>query len=437
VTTRIYFYCLIVLGLAQHDVMAQTATPPDGTLTGYANSELPHWLQLGGEIRERMETLEGVGFVDKDNTYLLERLRLNLNILPLSWLKFVFQAQDSRVFFTDVSPAPTSQRDPMDLRMGYVQFGNSESGPVSLRAGRQSLDFGEGRVLADPQWSNVGRSFDAARLTLRHRNLKVDLFSGASDKIYENAFATPTPGEHFDGMYGSIDKVVPNSTIEPYVFWKMEHNVKGELVKTGDLSEKTGGLRWVGKLPVGFDYGMESLLERGTQAAEPISAWATHLVLGNTLPNAQHLPRFFLEFNRGSGDQNPKDGTHNGFDALYPSTHDKFGVTDLFAWTNLVHARAGFQYRLRQNLTLAVADNDYWLADRRDGLYGPTKELIVSNGREGSHVGQEPDLQGHWTMARHTVADLTFGHIFPGDFLRNSKHGSAFNSVVVGVTQQF
>jgi hypothetical protein len=83
------------------------------------------WLQLGGEIRERMETLEGVGFVDKDNTYLLERLRLNLNLVPLSGLRFVFQAQDSRAFFTDVSPAP---RDPMDLRIGYMQLGNSESG---------------------------------------------------------------------------------------------------------------------------------------------------------------------------------------------------------------------------------------------------------------------------------------------------------------------
>ena len=61
-TNRLCFYCCIVLGLAQQDVMAQTATPPDGTLSGYANSELPHWLQLDGEIRERVETLEGVGF---------------------------------------------------------------------------------------------------------------------------------------------------------------------------------------------------------------------------------------------------------------------------------------------------------------------------------------------------------------------------------------
>jgi hypothetical protein len=435
--SRMCLTLLLLLGLAQREAPAQNALPTDGTLTGLANSELPHWFQLGGEDRVRMETLDGIGFLATDNTYLLERLRLNLNILPLSWLKFVFQAQDSRVFFTDVHPAPTSQRDPMDLRIGYVQFGNSETGMVSLRAGRQPLDFGEGRLVADPQWSNVGRSFDAARLTLRYRKLKVDAFSGASDKIYADGFSTPTPGEHFDGVYGSLDKVIPNSTIEPYVFWKMEHNVKGELVKSGDLSEKTAGIRWVGKLPVGFDYGMESALQRGTQATEPISAWATHVVLGNTLPNARHLPRFFLEFNRGSGDQNPRNGVHSDFDTLFPSSHDKFGLTDLFSWTNMVHARAGFQYKVRQNLTLAVADNDFWLADRRDGIYSGGKQIVASNGHEGSHIGQEPDLQGRWTLARHTIGDLTFGHVIPGAFLQNAKHGSAFNIVALAVTQQF
>jgi hypothetical protein len=433
---RICIGLLIAFGVVPRDVAAQNSDP-DGIVTGYANSELPKWLHLDGEDRVRMETLDGVAFKPADNTYLLQRLRLNLNILPVSWLKFAFQAQDSRVFFTNVSPAPTSQRDAMDLRVGYVQIGKGEEGPVSLRVGRQGLDFGEGRLVADPNWSNVGRSFDAARLTLRYRKLKLDTFISASDKIYTDGFATPVPGEHFDGMYGSIDNWIPNSTIQPYVFWKMEHNVKGELVKTGDLDEKTAGLRWVGKLPFGFDYGMESALQRGSQATEPISAWATHLVAGFTLPNAQHLPRFFVEFNRGSGDQNPKDGVHGTFDTLFPSSHDKFGVTDLFGWANIVYAREGFQYRVRSTLTFGVADNAFWLADRRDGIYSGGKLSIASNGKEGDYIGQEPDVEGRWTPARHTLVDLAVGHIFTGEFLRMTGHGSAFNSAVLGVTQRF
>jgi hypothetical protein len=427
----------LALGLAQGNAAAQGTAATDGIATGWANGELPRWLHLDGEERVRMETLDGVGFLAARNTYLLQRLRLTLDVTPFRWLKFSFQAQDSRVFFTNVKPTPASQKDPMDLRLGYVQFGNSEEGAISLRAGRQGLDFGEGRLVADPNWSNVGRSFDAVRLILRYRKLRLNVFSGASDKIYTNGFATPAPGEHFDGLYGSIDKFVPNATIEPYVFWKMEHNVKGELVKTGDLSEKTAGIRWVGKLPLGFDYGMESALQRGTQAGEPISAWATHLVMGFTLPNAGHLPRFFAEFNRGSGDENPKDGVHGTFDTLFPSSHDKFGVADQFGWANIAHARGGFQYVVRKGLTLATAYNSFWLANRRDGIYSSGKLIIASNGKEGNFIGQEPDLQARWNATRHTLFDFAAGHIYTGQFLKETGHGSAFNSVVVGVTERF
>ena len=140
--------------------LAQGLANPDGLVTGYVNNELPTWLRLGGEERVRMEDLDGIAFNPAGNRYLLQRLRLNLDVAPISWLKFSFQAQDARVYFTNVSPAPSSQKDPMDLRVGYVQFGNPGDSPVSLRAGRQGLAFGEGRLLADPNWSNTGRTFD-------------------------------------------------------------------------------------------------------------------------------------------------------------------------------------------------------------------------------------------------------------------------------------
>lgn len=434
---RICFGILIALGLAQRDAAAQKSATPDGIVTGYANSELPAWLRLGGEERVRLEGLDGVAFKPAGNTYLLQRLRLNLDVTPISWLKFSFQAEDSRVFFTNVSPAPSSQKNPMDLRLGYVQLGNSEAGPVILRAGRQSLAFGEGRLVADPNWSNVGRTFDGLRVTLRYHKVRLDAFTGASDKIYTDGFDTPTPGEHFHGLYGSIDKVIPNATVEPYLFWKLEHNVKGEVTKAGNLDVKTAGLRWVGKLPLGFDYGMEMAVQRGWQANEPISAWASHLVVGHTLPNAKHLPRLYAEFNRATGDQNPRDGVHGAFDPLFPSSHDKFGTADQFCWTNIVHARSGIQYRVREGLTLAAAYNSFWLANRRDGIYSGGKVTIASNGSQGNHIGQEADVQAQWNPGRYTLVDLAFGHIFPGEFLRNAGRGSAYNCLFLGVTQRF
>lgn len=177
--------------------------------------------------------------------------------------------------------------------------------------------------------------------------------------------------------------MIPNATPEPYLFWRLEHNVKGEVTKAGNLSVKTAGLRWVGKLPLGFDYGLEMAVQRGRQANEPVSAWAGHRVLGHTLADTRHRPRLFAELNRATGDQNPRDGVHGAFDTLFPSSHDKSGTADQFCWTNIVHARAGIQYRVREGLTLSTAYNSFCLANRRDGIYSSGKVIIASNGSQG------------------------------------------------------
>ena len=332
---RLLLGSLLVAGISHWGEIAQCQARMDKLPTGYLNPELPRWLRFGGEERVRVETLYDVNFRLGGNTYLLNRLRLDFAATPLPWLRFVAQGQDARVFFTDVSPVPTSQQDSIDFRLGYVNIGNSEVGPLCLRIGRQGLDFGEGRLLAD----QIGPTLDDRSMPCGSR------FSiAASESMHSAVLPTRStltamrlPLQESISMACTSHRteLFPKATVEPYLFWKMEHKLKGELVKTGNLDEKTVGVRLVGKFPYGLDYGMESALQRGSLAHEPISAWATHVVAGFSLPYPRHLTRLFAEFNRSSGDQNPKDGVHGNFDILFPSSHDKFGLADLFCWSNL------------------------------------------------------------------------------------------------------
>ena len=400
------------------------------------NSGLPSWLRFSGEERGRFESITGEGFKLVDDQYLLNRLRLNLSIRVAPWLRFNFQAEDSRVFGQNTVPAPASQKDAMDLRLGYLEIGNPE-GPVMLRAGRQGLDFGDGRLLADPNWSNVGKSFDAARLTLRHGGLKLDLFTAAMVKIDPVSFDEPAPGEHFDGAYGSL-KVLPDSVIEPYVFWRMEHNYKSEEGKIGNLDEKTAGVRWAGELPARFDFTAEMALQRGSWAGDRIASWMGHWVVGHKLNGGIHTPRVFVEYAYASGDAHAKDNTHGTFDSLFPSSHDKYGLTDLFCSSNILHFRPGFQYVVRGGLTVGAAYNNYWLANRHDALYVSAKAVAASpSGAAGAHVGQEADVQAQWVLFRVTQINTGYGRLFPGEFLRRTTTGVPYNIVFLGVTQKF
>jgi hypothetical protein len=428
---------LLIGSLCGTALLAQSGGPTASPLTSEINSRLPSWLRIGGEERARMEYITGSGFKDVEDRYLLNRLRLNLDVKPLSWLTFSFQAEDSRVFGQNTKPAPASQKEAMDLRLGYVQVGG-EAAMASLRLGRQRLDFGEGRLLADPNWSNVGKSFDAARLTLRRGPVKLDLFTGAAVKVDPLEFDRPTPAQHFHGAYGSIGKLVPGATLEPYVFWRLEHGYKSESGKLGKLDEKTAGLRWAGKLPAGFDYTAEIAGQGGSWASDPIRAWMGHWVVGHTLPDKRHRPRFFMEYNRASGDASARDGRHGSFDILFPSSHDKFGLADLMCSSNIVHLRPGFQYTLRRDLTVATAYNDFRLASARDALYVGGKSVARSaNGTAGSHVGREADFQAQWTVSRSTQVVVGYGRLFPGEFLRATTAGVPYNIVFGAIGQKF
>jgi hypothetical protein len=413
------------------------ADPQSGPLTRAVNTTLPAWLRIGGEERVRLEALDGIGFLPSANAYVLQRLRLNVDLRAAAWLRFSFQAQDSRVFGSTVRPAPSSLQNRADLRLAFVQLGDSESSRWSLRAGRQSLSFGESRLLADPNWSNVGRAFDAVRVTFRYGGVRVDGFSGASVKADSTAFDRAVPGQRVHGVYGSIERLVPRAVVEPYLIVRVERDSRRELGGSSRMEEKVVGVRWTGKLPRRTDYAIEMASQFGLVGAEPIRAWAVHWVAGYTLAETALRPRLYAEFNRASGDQNPRDGVHGAFDPLFPSAHDKFGLADQFTWTNIEHARSGIQVRARKNLSLGAALNSFWLANRRDGIYSSGKVGIASNGRQGNHIGNEADLQAQWNVSRDTTLDAGYGYLVPGGFLRAVQRSTHYHALFLSLAQRF
>src|SRR5258708_4796041 len=227
------------------------------------NHELPRWLQFSGEERVRYEGFLGGGFKpDNDDLYLLNRVRIDLRIIPTAWLQFRFETQDARVFYKTQRPYAPPFQDTWDLRLGYVSIGDYDKGPVSLLVGRQALLYGDERLLGQTNWTNTARSFDAARVRLRYHRLRVDVFASSVVVLRDGQVGEVTPANNLHGIYGGVENVVPNSTIEPYVLWQLSRGVKTEENGTGNLDTKTTGVRWVGKLGEATDYNVEMAIQR-------------------------------------------------------------------------------------------------------------------------------------------------------------------------------
>lgn len=394
------------------------------------NRQLPQWLRFGVDYRARIEGFWNGGFKDNnEDAYLLNRFRVNMLIQPNDWLKFVFQGQDARVFWNDKIPHAPPYQDSMDLRLGYVELGDPDKEPVSLRAGRQELVFGEQRLVGHTSWANTARSFDAVRATFRSNSgYRLDAFASSVVVLTDGEFGKPIAGNNLHGLYGGIEKLVPDAVIEPYVLWRLAPRLASEYGPVGNLDSKTVGVRWAGRLAGGFDYGTEMAFQTGSLGSDKVRAWAGHWVAGRTLRRVKWTPRVSAEYNYATGDKDPRDGRRGTFDQLYPTNHDKYGLTDQMGWRNMRDLRFGLDLKPRSKWLIVVNWHDWWLASARDALYNSAGNPIarVADGSGGTHVGQEAGVQAIYTLSPQMQIGAAVGHVFPGEFLKKATPGKGY-----------
>jgi hypothetical protein len=414
---------------------AQTSRPP---VFNRANERLPAWLRVRAEVRERLEGFDGLGFNDdREDLYWLTRVRLNASVTPSKYLSFQAQVQDARVARKTVGPTAAPFQAPFDLRQGFADIGTATS-PVAVRVGRQELVYGEQRLLGHVSWLNAARTFDAAKVTFRGRAFSVDAFGASVVRTLVDDFDRSGAGNRFAGVYANTTRLIPLATVEPYVFYKRDENILGELGAPGELQHATVGVRMVGRLPARLDYGVEMALQRGSLGAEDVEAWAGHWQLRQSLPG-RGAAKLTGEYNYASGDEDPTDGVRGTFDQLYPTPHDKTGLADQIGWKNIHHARAGVELTPIKATPFTVNYHSWWLAENRDAVYNVGNASLgrVLTGAADRHVGQELDVQVTRAVTPQLQVAAGYAHIFTGAFLKQATPGASYSHPYAMVTYVF
>jgi hypothetical protein len=402
------------------------------------NSELPSWLRFSGEYRFRPEDHTAYKFTDGvDDGFYLSRLRLNMTVTPADWVSVFIQAQDSHAMGIDYAHITTSVNDAFDLRQAYIDL--TPRSWLRIRTGRQVFLFGNERLIGPSDWTNAPRVFDGIRMTLGPESTHVDIFTSSvvvNDPVH---FDNHAGGLTFHGIYGSLSKVVPKATIEPYLLWKALPLVTSEEGKTGNESLFTYGARWTGKIPHGFDYAGEGARQGGYLANDDIYAWAGNIMLGYSI-KAPLKPRLSIQYDYASGDHQKKDGKIGTFDQLYPSNHGKFGLVDLVGWRNIKEVRTGIDFKPFSRLTAGLDYRKLDLASKYDSLYSSTGSALVkapTGGALSTDVGQEVDVLGTFQLRKNIVTGAGFGHLQAGSFLIQNSPGSSASIAYTYATYKF
>jgi Alginate export len=396
-----------------------------------------------------------------DDAFFLNRFRLGIAIKPVDWLKFYAQGQDSEEFDSDRPDIPGTMGaegdNNFDLRQAYIQLGKKL---LNATLGRQTLAYGEERLVGTSEWNNFGRTFDAAKLHYENEKGKfsVDLFASTVVYIINDSFdysdlfngAKTHRDQVFSGIYATTTAVNP-VTMDFYALLLDEDNptlvVPGITYPGTSLSVPgtrtdfvTLGARVKAdpKKLHGWEYAGELAFQAGQVSDLDLTAFAAYIGGGYNF-DCPWTPRLYLEYNFASGDDNATDGDIETFQNLFPSNHKFYGYMDLFAWQNLQNVLASFRVKPTKQTSIQLDYNAFWLANTNDAWYranGTTKVRPITPGAP-NYVGSEIDLTGTYQPFKFLSFQAGYSHFFSGSYVAATGPDSDANFGYVQVLVNF
>jgi hypothetical protein len=434
-----------------------------GFLNGWLRSRsmlFDPW-DFGGQFRARYEHTEHLGGVDFSATasdssdhLMLLRTLVHVGYTPAAWFNIYVEGRDSRGLWDE--PTPNPDEDTIDLHQAYLRLGNADLFPLIAKVGRQELIYGDERLIGASDWTNVKRTFDAAKLRYEVAGLWVDAFVSRPVIVWNNHFNQSDNQDWFSGIYASTTKLVPWQ--ESQVYFLARNTGTGSPQFYGPPPDPQGatprdiytiGVHFKslpGKLR-GWDYNLEAAGQFGrfkettTGAPTPIAgknleqrAYAAVASAGYSWAKVSAKPRLGWEYLYSSGDRNPTDRTHQTFDNLFPTNHRQFGIMDIFSWQNIQVLRFMGSIQPVKSFTLVADYRLVWLADTHDSFYtnkGAPRGSLASSGGTGyginpnfsSDVGSEIDLTATYALKHFASFQAGVGHLFVADYVKSSLSG--------------
>ena len=389
----------------------------------YLDAKLPEWVDVQAEERFRYEGYDNNNFkANADDSYLLNRFRFQVDLHTASWLRVTAQVQDARSGFqTPPIGPPNTVR--WDLKLAYLEVGAPDKHWISLRVGRQIINYNN-TIIANSEWRNQARSYDAAVLNLNAKREHLGIFAASAVVPQAYGVSPHQEGNNIYGAYGRIDDLVPHSNVEPFFLWRVQPAEVVEPAKgktTAKEDEKAVGLRFKAQDHTALDYGGELILETGEVGSQRIRAWAGQAGAAYQFLEVASKPRVFAQYDYASGNSNPAQSkSHTTFDTMYPTAHDRLGIADLFGWQNIESVRAGATVEPHRRLTFTVQGLDFWAASAADSIYNTSGGAIVANKTDhGRHVGAEIDGYSWYELNRHFNVGGGVGYFGGGQFLTN------------------
>jgi hypothetical protein len=338
----------------------------------------------------------------------------------------------------------------IDIKFPLGEMGNS----LTLRAGRQELHYGMGRLLTIREGPNNRQGWDGLRGILRRDNWRIDAFYALrvkdgfyalddrtlDDQMIWGVYATTwlgfLPGSGLDVYYmgDAVKKAYFTRTGSGY----FQDFVQG----IGNEVRNSLGVRFFGgRGPL--DWDMEYIFQVGQNQGNALWAYSLSIGGGYTVPALPASPRFTLGLDFVSGDRSDLDGDLQTFRPIV-FRGNYSGEAAFLQLSNIIKVHPGVDLHLRQDMYLYLDFPLFWRMSAGDGLYSPGGFLVAGpipsnqlvfvdpQGNEvvlpqitERYVGFQPSIQYTWQITQYLMFNVSYAHFVSGAFLKKAGRGDA------------
>ena len=394
-----------------------------------------------GDVRERLTHLSAVEF-DQDSpeagTFWTQRITLGADVRLTERWSFNGSLLSALQEGVETSPI---ERNNLDIYESYVAYQSSD---ITLALGRQTLKLGSQRLIGWRDGTNVRRSWDGLRVTVKHSDrINSDWFAlGLVDVEPNGAFNDETSSDNFlAGSYFTLDTSHYNwfgaqqSQLELYYLYTNRED-RGSIEGQANQLRHTLGLRFSGDAQQWF-WDWEAAYQVGRHGDFDIRAWTIASNTGLRF-DGEWNPELMLSVNVASGDDSREDGRLETFDALYPRG-SYFSEAAQLGPANFYNIHPYLFLYPTESVRLQLDLNMYWRLETNDGVYGPPGNIIQAptlNDDKAVNLafsaGVEWELNHAWNIS------LLATYSQPQGFLESTEqHTDAVKFVEFTVNWQF
>lgn len=402
--------------------------------------ESDYFLTLGGEVREQYEYILndnfGVGAKNSDG-YWLQRLMLHSDWHFGPFVRVFGQFKSNLEEGREPGPRPPDRKR-LDLNQAFIDFSyprtnlSSAATSLTLRLGREEIDFGDERLIAVREGANARQSSDGARFIYNSPKARVDAFALQLDADRPGYFNNDPNWSHQTlwGLYATIPlttkstaSTLNNISLDLFYLGFNHDNARFNAGVGNETRHTVGGRLWRAHYINGLDFNVLGAYQFGSFGNKEISAFSAALDAGYKLQQLLFAPRVACSLQISSGDSSPNDKRLETFNAMFPAGYYYGGgLIGQIGPANAIIFQPELDLHPTSTLGVYLKGLFVWREDTGDGLYNTPGSLIrTSSANTKRYVGASPEILVTQQLGRHAIFSVSYYHFYRGGFLTENQ----------------